>query len=238
MKIELLENLGFTKSEIKIYSCLLELNSASASEISEKTGVYRKNVYESMARLAKKGLVSSAKVETKTIFTAADPQKILEFLEVRKGELQSILPRLKEIYKAPPLGDNVTVFKGKEGLKTIFEDIIKSKANYDTFGSGEKFKQMLPYYYLHYQKKKAENKIRCRAIYSDNERDKDFVKEYIGQKKFLPKGFINPASTMIYKNKVAIIIWKDNPIGVLINSKEVADSYRYYFESLWANSYG
>jgi len=237
MKTELLQNLGFTKSEIKVYLCLLELNSASASDIADKTSAYRKNVYDALDKLTKKGLVSSAKIEKKRIYTAANPQKLLEFLDIRRTEIQSIIPELKKVYWAKPSIDNVTVFKGKEGLKTIFEDILKSKKNYNTFGSGYKFKTMLPYYYPHYQKMKFRSGIKCRAIYSENERGNEFVKEFIGLKRFLPKGFMNPSSTIIYGNKVAIIIWKENPLGILINSPEVAESYSYYFESLWESAF-
>jgi len=236
MDTELLENLGLTKSEIKIYLNLLELNSASASEIAEKSGLYRKNTYDALNRLIKKGLVSSVRVENKRIFNAANPQRLLDFVELRKKEIEAMLPELKAIYKSPPLKDDVTVYKGKEGLKTIFEDIIKAKLNYAKFGSGEKFKEFLPYYYAQYQKKKIENNIRCRAVYSENERNEAFVKEFIGEVRFLSKEFINPSTTIIYGNKVAIIIWKENPLGILINSKEVAESYKYYFELLWAES--
>jgi len=236
MNTQYLQNLGFTKTEIRIYLCLLHLGSASVSEIASKTSAYRKNIYDTLDRLAKKGLVSSAKVETKRVYTAASPQKLLEFLDIRKIELQSIIPELKLIYRAKPNMDNVTVFKGKDGLKTIFEDIIKSKKNYNNFGSDYQFKELLPYYYPHYQKMKSLNKIKCRAIYSENERDNAFVKEFVGVKRFLPKEFMNPASTIIYGKKVAIIIWKNNPLGILINNSEVAESYNYYFESLWASA--
>ena len=236
MNIELLENLGLTKSEIKVYLALLELNSASVSIIAEKSNLYRRNVYDSLSKLMKKGLVSFAIVEKKKVFNAADPQHLVEFIELRKKEVQSILPELKEIYKATPLADEVMVFKGKEGLKTIFENIIKTKADYDKFGAGEKFKDLLAYYYSRYQELKVENKIHCRAIYSENERHEKFVKEFVGEVRFLPKAFINPLTTIIYEWKVAIIIWKENPFGIVINSKEVAESYKYYFELLWTNS--
>ena len=236
MDESLLRNLGLTSSEIKVYLCLLELNSASASEISEKTGIYRKNVYDSLQRLLKKGLISFAKIETKKIFNATDPQRLLDFLELRKKEIQSVLPELKKIYKLPPVVDNVAIFKGKDGIRSVFEDIIKTNVNYDKLGTGEKFKKLLPYYYIQYQKKKELNKIRCRAIYSENERGKSFVKEFIGEVRFLPKDFINPATTIIYGDKVAIIAWKENPTGILIHSQEVAESYKYYFDSLWINS--
>ena len=154
MKTELLENLGMTKSEIKVYLCLLELNSASATEIAERSTLYRKNTYDALNRLIKKGLVGFAKVENKIIYTATDPHKLLEFIDIRRSEIESTLPELRKIYKSTPRYDEVTVYKGKEGLKTIFEDILKSKANYDKFGSGEKFKQYLNFYYPQYQKKK------------------------------------------------------------------------------------
>jgi HTH-type transcriptional regulator, sugar sensing transcriptional regulator len=236
MNIEFLENIGLTRSEIKVYLSLLELNSASASETAEKSGLYRKNVYDALNRLIKKGLVSSAKIENKQIFTATNPQRLLEFIDLKKKEIQGILPELKSIYKSPPMMEEVSLFKGKEGLKTIFEDILKSRLNYDKFGSGDKFKKFLPYYYPSYQKRKTENCIKCRAIYNENERNEASVKEFIGEIRFLPKEFIHPSTTIIYGTKVAILIWKENPFGVLITSKEVSESYRYYFELLWSNS--
>lgn len=236
MNTDFLGNIGLTRSEIKIYLCLLELNSASASEIAEKSGIYRKNTYDALNKLIKKGLVSSAKVETKQIFTATNPQRLLDFVELRKKEIQSVLPELKTLFKSKPLMEEVSVFQGNEGLKTIFEDILKSNLNYDIFGSDNKFKEFLPYYYPHYQKRKTDSGIRSRAIYSENERHKDIVKEFIGEVRFLSKDFVHPSTTIVYGRKVAILIWKENPFGILISSEEVSESYRYYFELLWSSS--
>ncbi len=236
MNSDLLESIGLTRNETKVYLSLLELNSASASEIAEKSGLYRKNVYDALNRLIKEGLISFAKVDTKMIFTATDPQKLLEFVDIRKREIQSMLPELRSLYKAPPMADDVRVFKGTGGLKAIFEDILRTRSDYDKFGSEEKFKEFLPYYYPQYQKKKASIGIRCRAVYSESERNAEFVKEFIGKVRFLPKESINPATTFVYGDKVAVMIWKENPIGILMHSREVADSYRYYFGSLWGNA--
>lgn len=231
---EFLQNLGLTKTEIMVYMKLLEINTGSASEIAERSKCYKKNVYDALERLAKKGLVSYAKVEHKRVYNAAAPEKLIEFLDVRKREIQTVLPQLKAIYKSPPIQEEVlSVFKGKNGVKSIFEDIIKSKANYDKLGSEGKFKELFPYYYHQYQDKKKENNISCRAICSLNERESMSANYAVGKIKFLPNQFLNPATTIIYDHKVAIIIWKEEPLGVLMNSKEVANSYRYYFELLW-----
>lgn len=236
MKIDLLENLGLTKTEIKVYVTLLELNTAPVSEIAERCGVYRKNVYDSLSKLVKKGLVSFANVERRKVFRAEDPKHLVDFIDFRKKEIQSLLPHLKAIYKAPPVMDDVMVYKGKEGIKMILENVMETKKDYDLFGAGEKFKDFLPHYYSQYQKRKRENNIKCRAIHSENERHEEFVQEFIGDVRFLPKEFINSSTTRIYGNKIAIIIWKENPFGIIINSSEVAESYKYYFELLWASA--
>ena len=54
--------------------------------------------------------------------------------------------------------------------------------------------------------------------------------------RFLPKNYATPAATNIYGNKVAIINWTENPLAILINNKEIADSYRKYFEILWKSA--
>lgn len=233
MRIELLQNLGLTKSEVKVFLTLLEFNTLSASELAEKTGYYRKNIYDTAGKLIKRGLVSSVKIKNKKIFIVSDPQRLLEFIELRKKEVEELLPEMHEMYKKSPSKEEVTVFRGKEGLKTIFENILNKKQDYDKFGSEEKFKEYLPYYYSQYQIRKRTNKVNCRAIYNQTEKDKDFVKEFIGKTRFLVRDFKHLTTTIIYENEVAIITWKENPFGIVIKSKEIAESYRYYFEIMW-----
>ena len=45
-----------------------------------------------------------------------------------------------------------------------------------------------------------------------------------------------PATTWIYRDKIAIIVWSDQPIATLIRSKDIADSYRQFFNILWNSS--
>ena len=52
--------------------------------------------------------------------------------------------------------------------------------------------------------------------------------------KFLSKDFEMPTSTEIYKDKVLIfILIKESPMAIMIESKEVANSFRKYFEHMW-----
>jgi hypothetical protein len=48
--------------------------------------------------------------------------------------------------------------------------------------------------------------------------------------------FKNQTSTFIYEDKVAIFLWTENPLAILIRNKEFSNSNRNYFEYLWTNS--
>jgi sugar-specific transcriptional regulator TrmB len=143
-----------TKSEVNAYLILLESDSSSATQIAEKAGLYRKNTYDALKKLLKMGLISSVKVKNKQVFTATDPSILLDFMEIRKTEIQKTLPELKAMHKSSSIHPEIMVYYEKEGLKTVLEDIINTNQNYDKLGSEEKFKEIVPSYYHLLQKKR------------------------------------------------------------------------------------
>ena len=51
--------------------------------------------------------------------------------------------------------------------------------------------------------------------------------------KYVPEEFNSSVSTYIFDNKVAMIMWVENPLAILIEHKAVYESYKNYFEYLW-----
>lgn len=59
--------------------------------------------------------------------------------------------------------------------------------------------------------------------------------------KEFPKSVVNeryidspiPGNICTYKDRTLIIIWSTHPMAIFINSKEVADNFKAYFEFLW-----
>jgi len=51
--------------------------------------------------------------------------------------------------------------------------------------------------------------------------------------KYLPKEFSSHTAINIYADKVAIILWEENPFAILIKNKSIAESYRKYFSLMW-----
>jgi len=58
MDLEILEKIGLSKAEIKVYTTLLGLGSSPSSKIVHETSLRKSTVYDSIRRLQEKGLVS------------------------------------------------------------------------------------------------------------------------------------------------------------------------------------
>jgi sugar-specific transcriptional regulator TrmB len=58
MNTKILEDIGLTKTEIKIYLALLKLGQSTTTNIIKDAGIHASKVYEFLDKLIKKGLVS------------------------------------------------------------------------------------------------------------------------------------------------------------------------------------
>ena len=58
MDISILEDLGLTRGEVKVYIALLEIGSSSVGQIIEKSGLQNSVVHRALNSLIEKGLIS------------------------------------------------------------------------------------------------------------------------------------------------------------------------------------
>lgn len=84
-----LETAGLTEVEGRVYEKLLEIGSGSAGIISKKTGIHRRTVYDALGRLISKALVSEIKVNEVNEYVPANPKRLLEILDERRGMLDA-----------------------------------------------------------------------------------------------------------------------------------------------------
>jgi len=224
--------MGFSESESKVYLALLRYGSSLAGTISRKTGIHRRNVYDITDRMIKKGVVGYILKNNRRFFEAVNPERILDILKKREREFVENLPMLKEIYEGSKDREETNFYKGIDGLKIVFEDQLEDNKEILVLGASKSAFEVLPFYFKWYDKDRIKKKIRVRIISSD-----DLGKRIpLAEIRFLPEKYSNPLAINIYKDKVAIIFWKKVPTAVVIKEKEVADSYRKYFEFMWRSA--
>lgn len=238
MTNEILQNLGLSKNESKVYFALVKLKTASVNEISREANVPRVNAYDILQSLKAKGLVGTITKANKMFFEPANPQILSELLEKKKKELsetEESIKNLKAIFEAEQIPQDVRVFKGKLGIKTILKDVLTSKTELLNFGSSGMFPSFYPEYFDIWESQRTKQKIKMRIVTSKSMKGKTITKK-LQTIRFLDMEFKNQTSTFIYDDKVTIFIWTENPLAILIRDKEFSNSNRNYFEYLWINS--
>ena len=92
MNQQILEELGLSPNEARIYESLIESGESSISDISVKAKIHRRNAYDVMQRLINKGLCFQILSRGENTYNAVDPDKLTELLAEKQENLERILP--------------------------------------------------------------------------------------------------------------------------------------------------
>jgi sugar-specific transcriptional regulator TrmB len=227
---KVLEMLGFSPNEIKIYLVLNEHSSLKAGKISKLAKIDRSSCYNSLKILLEKGLASYVLIGEIKWFQTTGPKRLLEFVQEQEEDVKSILPKLQEMHVINKIEGQVRLFKGVKGVKSIFLDIARTKKDNFVFGSEGQFSEKMPEFAMQFDRLKKENKIHTKLIIRKDRKElDDRTTEY----RYLPNVNESPAVTNIYGDKIAIIIWTDEPEGIIIENPATAKAYKSYFDVLW-----
>lgn len=233
---ELLEEIGLTKGEITVYLTLLKLGETTTGQIIKQAQISSGKIYEILDRLIKKGLASYIIKERTKHFQASNPNHILTYIKEKENKLKQTeneirkqIPLLTNIQK--PKDYEATLLQGYEGIKTA---INEAKAKEEVLAMGLRGSKAEKYNILwtRWHDERIKNKTKCRMIFS--EKDKYFKKlnkrEYTETR--VIKG-ITPSAITIFKNKIFIFTYEEEPSCLVVKHPEIAKSFRTFFETLW-----
>lgn len=247
MEFNELKELGLTEGEIKVYLALLKLNTSTKRNIAKEAEVSESKVYEIIDRLMKKGLVTSIKKRRgeKEIshFNAVNPILLKDFLRKKREEidkeekiLDNLLPNLQARLKSSEKEYGAVVYEGYKGIQASLRETLKiiNKSD-DWIGMGVRSDKPKQYnlLWVNFLRERAKKGGKGRILFVDK------GTEYYNQLKRLPntevrylKG-ISPSAITVTKNRVMIFNYTDEPSCLTITNKEIADSFKSFFESLW-----
>lgn len=227
-----LSELGLSDGEIKVYLALLKLGSSPVSHIKEESGLHRTTIYDFVEKLLNKGLISYVVRNNVKYYNAANPNKLVDYLKEKHDNLSKVLPELVDLTKDHQEEVKVEVYKGKEGLKTVMLDCIR--LGEDTCGIGiddSLYKKTLPVFIEQFQRMLKEKNMHERILTKANP---DYLFDQSNTHyKFLPSDYFSPTSTLVYGNKLHMVVWEPSLTTILIQNKQLVDAYRKHFENMW-----
>ncbi len=232
-----LEKLGLTRNESIIYVSLLKLGSTSAQNLIKESELHRSRVYDALESLQRKGLASHVIKDFKKYFQAVEPHQLLKYLDEQKEHLKEILPDLESIKGMKKEEISATIYKGKEGLKTIHSEMLKEGKDVRVLGAKGLIFSELKYFMPNFERERIKNKMHWICLWDKPHIEKKRKKDPLVKGKTLPSGSESKGVVNIFGDKVAIVLWKElYPTGFMIDNKDIADAFRKWFELVMKKS--
>lgn len=217
-------------NEAKAYSALVHLGSSKAGKISKTAAIDRTSTYNSLKILLEKGLASYVVIGKTKWFQPTHPSRLLELIKEKEDNLRAVLPKIIEGYKEKKLEENVRLFKGHAGVRTVLEDILEAGETNLIFGSEGQLEDNMPHFSERFVRKLKEKRITVKSLVRKGRTDASSTDANVRR---VPRTVRSNVVTNIYGNKIAIIIWSKTPEAILIENKTAAEAYRSYFSFMW-----
>jgi len=218
-----------TGNEFRAYLELLRRGSISANDLSKKLSFDRTLTYQLLNNLTEKGFVSYIIKKNKKYFEASNPENLLNPIKEKEAIINDLIPELKKLEKVKEIAQEINIYEGKEGLRTLMREII-NESNFCSFGSTGRAYEML--YEMPRITKQVERKgYTAKIITQSKYRNHKMLEHKNIKARYLD--IDSEATTTIFGDKVSIHLIKEKPIIILIKNKLIADTYRNHFNFLW-----
>lgn len=112
----------------------------------------------------------------------------------------------------------------------------KQAKEYYVLGATGKIAEIMLFYFPHHEKERIKRKIKLKLLFNEPARGKDIVtKREYAEIQFLPQEYSSPVPITIYNGRIVTLIWTE-PLAIVVENKEVTNTYQKYFKLLWKTS--
>ncbi len=241
--LAVLQSVGMDDKESQLYLSGLQMGSAPASDYAKATSLNRITAYNTLEELVSKGLFTLMHKSRGKWYSPVSPEQLS--LEVRKNaqSLERVVPELRSMQGTSERRPHVRFFEGWDGVRRVYEDTLTAKGEILNFANSTVVRRHWPSYDTEYVAERVGRGIHLRGIAPNDATGRKVQGE---DKKMLREIRLVPSSAFdftneikIYDHKVAICSFDSglqgtsDMFGVIIESREVAETQRQIFEMAW-----
>lgn len=237
---------GVSKRAAAVYVASLQLGQATMTDIAKAANQKRSTTYLLVDELLMRGFMSSAKKGKKMYYMPEHPQRILQTLRNREREFEKLMPDLEALYYNPSDKPRIRVYEGLEAMMGVYNEMYmhiqdKGEALFLT-AIGDLMDNIPNAIHGFFDLIRESNAAyRIRELNMGDERCKKYMKETASfrGKNHLVRSldpikfpFFN-TDTLIFENKVCIFSFKKDIFTIVIENRQIADTYRALFNAAW-----
>lgn len=238
-------DLGLGENDAKMYEILLANPDATIPFLKQKSPFSRTMLYYILESLEGYELLEKKETGKKTVYNAAPPEKLEEFIRDQEKELQRQKSMLKEVivdlgsmYRLAHNKPGVRFYEGIDGVHEVTFDSLKATSTIYTFADTIAMEKYMGEINREYVKQRILKKIPKKIIAVDV----PFVREHyrninpeFTEVKLMPGNSLPfKTGTQIYNNTVSYSTLTDKKmIGVIIEDENISQMHRSVFEYVW-----
>ncbi len=238
--LDSLSAFGLNSKQAKLYLTCLESGLSTVQDLAKKSGIRRTSIYSLLDDMEDMGILNVVRRKNKTFLVAQSPEMLLTNFDERREKIFRSISDLKAIHQGAVTQHPQFIFyRGREGFKNFWRDLIHSgMKEWLITTSGKEFLTFVSESYIvnWIIKEKRKLGIKSRQLISDSLYAREIIKkdkQENRESRLVDIRFPLPAIEIIYGDKVAIISSNFENMLIVIESKDVAQTHRSYFEMIW-----
>lgn len=233
-----LQDLGLTDKESRVYLGLLATGPAGAGRIAAQTDLKRTSIYNLIKSLNQKGMVQTTLRNNRRLFLARAPNRAVAVWRRRVQALEEAVPELGAISTGKIIKPKVSFLQGSEDIKEFFRSVLEDYAgkSYDVIGNTESLLSWDPVFFDEYRRRRAQAKIKTRLILTPDpasQEQRKHERALLCEIRFFPEKYQYEDLVRIYPDKVLFLSTHETNIGIVIESKEFVRTWKRIFEFMW-----
>lgn len=252
---EYFRQLNLSEEETKIYLALLKTSPVTVKELARATKILRTSIYDYIDLLIEKGLVSKLVKGSKSLVAATNPEESLQYLiehekvrlsvqlEEKTHQLTALQDSLSNILPMLPQWQDsgeaeVKHYKGKNGVKKIYEEALKAKEVRSYVNLSEMGGVFPENSDIFTNAFKHNRELKMFEIFEDSLQSKIAIQSQANNERFFYRFFpsnitLHSIDTLIYDNSVAIINVRNQITGVIFQNTDYYNSSKDLFDLIW-----
>lgn len=236
---KVLEQLGHTKNEARVYLAALSLGEATATDIAARVHLPRTSTQVILDALHAAGLVNFYVKKRYRYWVAENPERLLIGLREREAALQAVMPSLMALRHGADAKPAIKIFQDRDGIARIHEDIIATKQPVRAIISWDEWMDLFGEDYMNdFVARRAGHFLHIDLLvpktpHSVQVKEKDHTA--LRTTRFLSGDAAKIETALfLYGNKVALIsLNTQRPTGVVIEDPGIHKTITLFFEELW-----
>jgi sugar-specific transcriptional regulator TrmB len=234
-ELKTLQTLGLTEKEARVYLAILELGTASAQSVANKSDVKKPTTYLALEELRKKGLVTKIPQPRKVIYRANSPYELENVINNQVKKAQRLLPELAARFRDTSRV-RMTFYEGPVGMRAAYMhsiESLKGSTDYAFYGIAEKISKETKSIIDEWRQINKELSIKTVAIAPkhpslQNYRDED--SGLLVETTTVPLHEYGSRISVESIGDIVRIMLLENEQAIVIEDKAVADAFKQIFK--------